>query len=209
MSFLNHYFRKNHYFDRPFTHPNLIQIIQKPLDIFNYLDREHWLQSTFRFGGKTSEYGGFNVKKLDQIAKIISFKNMGSSQFEWGYVPSSFDYFLENFYCNKLNIFSFKLKNYPLDIHVICRKDITVKVKNFINKLSLCSGWDDLIKKELKLRELPYFKNSIEDFILKKENKNIGWLELSNPFAFFLDEQVFSHFIKLFQSNSLDYIIFD
>ena len=210
MSFLNENFREKIYFpNKEYSLPYLMQIIQKPLEENKFIDTQDWLYRSFRFGGKTSEYGGFKNSAVIKIAKIMSFKGMGSSEFEWGSVPSAFDYFLDNINSSNLNTFSFKLKNYPINVYVFCDKRKNIKIKNFINKISVLDDSELFRKKDIKLREPPYFKYSLENVMNNIENNNLGWLELGNPFAFFIDENMFKNFLSLFRNNSYNYIFSD
>jgi hypothetical protein len=137
MSFTNPFFRNQiNYTNTDFLKPYLIQIVKKPLNISEYNNKQDWFLNSFKFGGKTSEFGGFDNSCIEDVASILAFCGMGSSQYEWGAVPRCFDYFYYNNFYN----FSFTLKNYPMKIYVICNKNHVVKIKNYINKLSVCSN---------------------------------------------------------------------
>jgi hypothetical protein len=204
MTFLNPDFRENTFFSNTFVNPYLLQIVKKPIN-YNSYARNNWLFQSFRFGGKTEDFGGFNTSKIDQIASIMSFKGMGSSQFEWGAVPSAFEYFYKNSFVN----FSFYLKNYPIEIYVICNSSHLKEVKKFINKLSKCTDRRDFKKNNFILRELDYFNYSIENFVKNGKSEYTGWLELSNPFFFFLDKKMYQELLNLFIPNSKHFIMND
>lgn len=207
MAFLNPFFKNHFIYDNPnFCKPYLLQIVKKPLNISDYSDKREWLLNTFRFGGKTHEFGGFDPSMVESIASIMSFKGMGSAQYEWGLLPSCFDYF----YYNSFNNFSFYLKKYPIEVHVICKNKDIIKIKNFINKISLCDSWIDLKKNRCQyLRDIPYFKQSIENLIEENDSDFCGWLELSNPFFFFIDKKMYQDSINLFMNRSKHYILND
>lgn len=207
MSFLNPFFRNHFIYSNPeFLKPYLIQIVKKPLNLLEFNSKQDWLLNSFKFGGKTHEFGGFDISRLEDIASIMSFKGMGSSQYEWGSVPGCFDYFYYHDFTN----FSFILKDYPVEVFVICNKIHVKKIKNYINKLSICSDWLDLKKNKCSnLRDMPYFKQSVQNFYEKKECEFLGWLELSNPFFFFLDEKMYHDSLNLFISKSMHYILND
>lgn len=205
MSFLSPSFKEKISFQSIFSNPYLIQIVKKPIDLNTCSNRNDWLLKSFKFGGKTEEFGGFNTSQIDRIASIMSFKGMGSSQYEWGAVPCSFEYFTKNSFTN----FNFDLKNYPVTIYVICNTQHIKQIKKFINKLSVCSDWSDLRKNKFNLRDLTYFKQSIENFIETGDTEYAGWLQLDNPFFFFLDKKMYQNLLNLFMPNSKHFIMSD
>lgn len=70
-------------------------------------------------------------------------------------------------------------------IHVICRKTQQEEVKTFILKDLESDGFGcDRMKEPTRLR-------SAVDPVQEWDGRNVGWIELANPFMFFVDDEMF------------------
>jgi hypothetical protein len=195
------------FYDNVLKSSYLIQILKKPIPLEN--DENEWLRETFRFGAKTNELGGFDKEFAKKIGKICSFQGMGSSQYEWGAVPSAVECLYEKNIEDSFKFINFEyvVPTYKSTIYVICRKAHSKSVKFRLRALAETSDFRKLSKRTgFNLRDRCYLHESLEKIFNNKIPEYLGWIELSNPYFFFLDKDMYDGFLNLFKVNSVDFM---
>jgi len=153
----------------------LVQRLKKPQEKIN----------PFNFGGGL-ENGGLSNEGAELINKIWSFDYMGASEFEWGAIPKALQRIAQ--YSSKGNAVTGQLGK---DVHYLCERDIRSNVEQAIREIA-----DD----SLRLKEPAYLKEVIEGKNTFAQ-RYVGWLELNNGFAFFVDRDMYDRTLKLFGVN--------
>lgn len=162
----------------------LIQRLQKPFKM-NIAGRE--IDNPFSFGGGLKN-GGMSDDAMKLLRELFSFDYMGSSEFEWGAVPNAIKFLAEQSSNNNL-VASKMFVGKDEEVFYLCPKQYQESVMETIKKLR--EGDKDIrLKEHCGLRE--YFNEQKEYY-----KKNIGWLELDNGFAFFVDREIFEKFCLL------------
>jgi hypothetical protein len=195
------------FYSEGLTNSYLIQKLKSPIPLKENTDE--WLHKTFKFGGRTSELGGFDRNFAIKLGKICSFYGMGSSQYEWGAVPRAFLYLYEKNLETQFKFinFEYKVPSSSVPIYVICRKCHSKSVKFRLRALSESDDFRVLSKKVgLKLRDRCNLKQSLEDIFYGRTPEFVGWIELYNPYFFFLDKNMYEEFLNLFKVNSVDFM---
>lgn len=185
----------------------LIQRLKNPIPIIN--SEIEWLLESFKFGGNTDRLGGFDEDFAKKLANVFSFHGMGSSEYEWGAVPNAIEMFNEKNIDQSLVFVNFELylPKYKKYLYVICRKSHIRSIKFRLKALAETSHFKLLRKKRgLHLRDLCYLHECLESLILNQEPEYQGWIELDNPYFFFLNKEMCKKFLELFNSNSVDFI---
>lgn len=129
------------------------------------------------FGKYSSNYGYFNIDEYEKINNFLCFDYMEDIIYEIGYVKNTFDYFIENknIFCPIMEIIDGN------KIFIYCETNRRKEIKNLITDIYN----DDYTTTKGESR----FKLSCKD------KKYIGWVEVLNNFAFFIDENVFTNFL--------------
>lgn len=161
----------------------LIQRLQKPSG--------PELDNLFSFGGGLKN-GGLSDSAMKLLRAIFSFDYMGSAEFEFGAVPSAFNFIAEQ--AGKDNLVEGRIINNKNNgkeyIYYICPKQYEEDVKERINKLRKSES-DFRLKEFCGLKD--YFESK-SDY----SKRNQGWIELDNGFMFFVNEEMFQKTKKLF-----------
>lgn len=162
----------------------LIQRLQKP-HVFKIDGKE--FDNPFSFGGGLKN-GGLSEDAMKLLRQLFSFDYMGSSEFEWGAVPNCLSFLAKQSSNNNL-IANEMILEKDEKIYYLCPKEYQETVIDTIKKLRKND-------KDIRLKEYCGLK---EYFTEQKEyhKKNIGWLELDNGFAFFVDGEIFKNFCSL------------
>jgi hypothetical protein len=142
----------------------------------------------FAFGGGLIN-GGLSKDAMKLLRDICSFDYMGSSEFEWGAVPTALQFIAEQ--AGNKNIVLGELHfNIKEVIYWIAPKDYEKEVKIRITKLR---------KDEYAWQKKEYC--GLQDYFDKSDEyhkRNVGWLELDNGYAFFVDKEMAEKFFRLF-----------
>jgi len=156
----------------PFETPYLVQRLKKPTGHVN----------PFSFGGGLRN-GGINEDAMNILKQIFSFDYMGSAEFEFGAIPEAFNNLAKLSKEDKL---------------VTCEYDIDGVVVYYICPFSIEDKVLEWIKLVIKNKHLRTKEFIGLDYALKGEIEVKGWLELENPFMFFIDGEMFNNTRKLF-----------
>lgn len=162
----------------------LVQRLIKPCEAKG--KKMQLVSELFSFGGGL-ENGGLSDDAMSLLRPIFSFDYMGSSEFEWGAIPKFFQRTAEN-----VNLFSgWEIEINKTPIFVIGQIELQKQIEKRIKELAKNKCW----LKEFSLFDVAVGLNK---YAKKKDCKTIGWLELDNTFAFFVDEEAFNAMIKFF-----------
>jgi hypothetical protein len=168
--------------------PFLIQRLLKPTG--------HAIQPFGSFG--CTYNGAFKDEAIKLLSPIMTFDYMGSAEYEFGAVPTAFSNMLLLYASDRCRCVSFKIKNKNKDfieINALCHDSISSSVIEYLQLLYT----GDI---DYKLKESTNFKHAIDcaDFC----NRCAGWIELDNPFMFFIDNEMYENVMKLFDKIKND-----
>jgi hypothetical protein len=157
----------------------LIQRLEKPIP--------GAYRNPFNFGCGL-QMGGLSEEAAALLDPMFSFAYMGAAEFENGKIPKAFSTIL--FHFREGNGCTGTLKIKGKSVYYICGKINEEYVKKTIMELS---------QGKLRLKENARFAdyfglNAYKDWV----TKTIGWLELDNGFAFFIDETAFNKLHQMF-----------
>ena len=143
------------------------------------------LVNAFSFGGGLRD-GGIPKEGMALIKEIFSFDYMGAAEFEWGIVPSCLAFLVENIKdCVTGSIVVEKDKP---TVYYLCHKDHADQVPDRIKLLATnpprAKEWVGLVN---------HFEQP-----KRYESRAVGWLDCSNGFMFFVDEDMFKKTCQLF-----------
>lgn len=154
--------------------PYLIQRLNAP--------HNNVLASAFSFGGGLVN-GGISKEGMQLLKSIFSFDYMGSSEFEWGAVPTALQELV------KSNLTTTE----HLNVYIIAPKEIMDDVKD----------WITLAVKDKQEYTKEYV--GLKQALAKEQySRTLGWLKIENdkyckePFMFFVDKTMFESTCKLF-----------
>lgn len=160
----------------------LIQRLRKPLVISG---KE--IGNPFAFGGGLKN-GGLSNEAMKLLQDIFSFDYMGSAEFEFGAVPAAIQFLAKQ--SVEHNILTGQLTfGKGQTVFYICPKPYEEFVKKLIHDLKTMTPYVQL-KEGCGLKN--YFESDHE-----YHKRTVGWLELDNGFAFFVDQGMFNKFCKL------------
>jgi hypothetical protein len=203
-----------------FKKPWLIQRLNRPFKSDSgMLGR---LAGAFSFGGGLVR-GGFSKEAWEIVKQLYDFDYMGSAEFEWGEVPKAFHKLMLN--AKNLSTFSFevdrskypdkwntkrivsyhekgkkKIKKVPLPtgmqtIWVICLEGQSKEVTEFILN-DLDTTYNERASFNLKeATNIAYMMDPIDGY----RNRLVGWIELENPFMYFIDKEMYEGTMKLIE----------
>ena len=157
----------------------LVQRLQQPAGMNN----------PFSFGG-----GLVNGGIPDNIMRILdscvcSFDYMGSAEFEWGIVPSCLKFLGNSKADLRTGVVDIYGEEKPV-IYYICHKD---HEPGITERLVLLATNPPDTKERVYLQS--HFK---DDPYSKYSKENVGWLDCSNGFMFFVDHVMYGKFCNLF-----------
>lgn len=142
------------------------------------------IANAFSFGGGLLN-GGISKEGMAMLKEIFSFDYMGSSEFEWGIVPSCLSFLAEN------------------REDVVSGSVVVAEGKPTVYYLCHKSHADE-VPKRIKLLAVnpPHAKEDVglvDHFVTKKyPTRAVGWLDCSNGFMFFVDKEMFEKTRDLF-----------
>jgi hypothetical protein len=184
-------------------------MFDSPLSLQKELKRSHLIQrlqkpssgigiskdNPFSFGGGLIN-GGLSKDDMNLLRSIWSFDYMGSAEFEWGAVPNALSFLAEQ--SSKNNLVAFKIIfNKDKIVYYVCPIPYEEEVRRRISQLYRMDKKIDL-KEHCGLKEYFDKKNVESDGYARR---NLGWLELDNGFAFFVDKNMFEKFCKFIGIN--------
>lgn len=150
----------------------------------------------FNFGGGLLR-GGMNEDAYRILNQIFTFDYMGAAEFEFGVVPKAIEaiaqgFAKENGVCGETTIDGVSV--YYLT-HKLSEKETVIRI-------------NELAHNKIRLKEWSAFNDAISIRNGKKSDPRdikftenfIGWLELDNNFAFFVDKEAYEKFKKLVTS---------
>ena len=163
----------------------LIQRLQKP-STWNIAGKE--IDNPFSFGGGLKN-GGLSDGAMDLIRGIFSFDYMGSAEFEFGAVPQALSFIAKQ--ATKKNLVASSVSvGKDETVYYITPAEWEDGVIGRIKELRKKWGGNIRLKHGCGLDS--YFDNDSE-----YAKRNVGWLELDNGFAFFVDKEMFIKFSAL------------
>ena len=140
------------------------------------------IDNPFSFGGGLKN-GGLSEDAMKLLRDIFSFDYMGSAEFEFGAVPSTFKFLAGQ----KLVAGEVKCDNFP--VYFVCPEvyhgDVPARILALYKR-----------DKSIRLQEYCGLHEKLNG--AKYGERNLGWLELDNGFAFFADKGMFEKFCTLF-----------
>ena len=151
------------------------------------------VDNPFAFGGGLIN-GGLSKDAMGLLRKILSFDYMGSSEFEWGAVPAALQFLADN--ASKKNLATGSLNS----IYYIAPKEYETEVKKRIALLS---------ENEYAWQKKEYC--GLHDKLTDGSDyhqRNVGWLELDNGYAFFVDREMYEAFCSLFEITAVPAVEF-
>lgn len=157
---------------RVFQIPYLVQRLRKPSGFHN----------PFSFGGGIVN-GGINKDVMEVLNQIWLFDYMGSTEFEWGAVPQALNKLAKLSKDGKLIACEYEIDEGA--VYYICPSDIEDDVLKWIKMAAK--------EQHSETKGFVGLKDS-----MKGKLKYKGWIELQNPFMFFIDGEMFNNTRKLF-----------
>lgn len=158
----------------------LIQRLQTPIGAAN----------PFSFGGGLHN-GGLSDNAMKLLMGIFSFDYMGAAEFEWGAVPRALHFIAERAEAGSL--VTGKLDG---PVYYVCpvsyQKDVIERITNLRT-----DEYKFRLKEHCGLQA--YFSPNHKRSIFT----TLGWLELDNGFAFFVDIEMYKKFCKLFRLEAI------
>lgn len=177
----------------------LIQRLQKPW-YWKHKDAEgnvEKIDNPFSFGGGLVN-GGLSKEAMALLREIFSFDYMGSAEFEFGAVPATLQFLAEQSEAKNLVTGVVQNKTKPFKpVYFLCPKEYEEEVrKRILAFRSGEPGWGG--KPDFRTKEYcglhDYFaKDDPDDY----HKKNLGWLEIDNGYAFFVDKDMFTKFCTI------------
>jgi len=173
----------------------LVQRLQKPRQVFG-------MDNPFAFGGGLRN-GGLSDDAMSLLRGIFSFDYMGSAEFEFGAVPEALSGLARDSDALTAGSLKIQLKTVPAshrapkddpeptgetEVFYLARRQHESEVRKRIR---------DLAKKDYRLREATRFPAALRPWD-KWDSETVGWLELDNGFAFFLDRDMWQATCSLF-----------
>lgn len=155
----------------------LIQRLQKPR--YRVVDGKK-IDNPFSFGGGFRN-GGLSEGVMTYLREIFSFDYMGSAEFEFGAVPAAIAFLAEQ--ATEDNLITGEI----VGVHYVCPKPYEEEVKIRLKGMKKKESRDT--KEHVGLSD--YFKKDASEH----DRKNLGWLELDNGYAFFVDKEMFEGFV--------------
>jgi hypothetical protein len=145
------------------------------------------LGAAFAFGGGLKN-GGLSEEAMGLLRGIFSFDYMGSAEFEWGAVPAALRFIAEE--ASKGRVAAGTVTpNEGEEIYFVAPVSYEEEVRKRVATLRKNEhSWQ---KKEYCGLQR-YFEED-DDYA----KRNVGWLEIDNGYAFFVDEEMFNKFCKL------------
>lgn len=126
---------------------------------------------------------GFSKGAMEILNKVLSFDYMGSSEFEWGEVPKSFNRIFKE---NAKEYVAFMLEGLLKPVHVVCKEKEKEEITAIIRKFAKNSCNDT--------KEFVGFKESLEDDKYRK--RIVGWIDIENDFMWFTDKKMYDFFAE-------------
>lgn len=128
--------------------------------------------------------GGFNKKAGELLAQVYNFDYMGSSEFEFGAIPKSFQRIANYSRKGDAVVGAVSLTR---PVHYVCDRTMQKGVESIIQQLA---------QNKLRLQEPTFFERALagDEFAVKYK----GWLELNNDFMFFVDGEMYDNTLNLF-----------
>jgi len=152
----------------------LVQRLKKPLGDWN----------PFSFGGGG---GHFSEEAQAILSQVCSFEYMGSAEFEWGEVPRALEQISKGEYCSRL--FQIEGTEVYAIVPVGLEGECCDRIREFGSKpyhttKEVVKFWDALFPTKTKFPA-----------------DTVGWIELDNGFAWFIDKEMFNQFCQLLGVN--------
>lgn len=157
--------------------------------------------NSIAFGGGLKN-GGLSNEAMELLTPLCGFDYMGSMEFECGALPEALSRMVEGGSLAAFSIHvvvpesSLGLKDEakgPCEswVHVICPKEWRDEVTRRIRKFAQGESSDT--------REVVSLERSIRRRVKGElDPRAVGWIELNNGYMFFLDEDMWRGFCKLF-----------
>ena len=145
------------------------------------------MDNVFTFGGGIKN-GGLSDEAMDLLGDIWAFDYMGSAEFEWGAVPQALSFIAEQAYADN-----------------ICTGNIDFGGDSTVYYITPTTYKNEVVRRieALHQNEIPF--DLKEDCGLSRYFRattiyrtTVGWLELDNGFAFFVDKDMFDKTCRLF-----------
>jgi len=162
----------------------LIQRLHAPYTHKLKIGDKEIADNPFSFGGGLRN-GGLSKEAMDVLRGVFSFDYMGSAEFEWGAVPQALAFLAEQSTKGGLVAGTIFLGKNNDRVFFLSPKSYEAEVKKRIEKLY--NG------ESLRLKE----HCGLNDYFFRGDaysKRNLGWLELDNGFAFFVDKDMFQKF---------------
>lgn len=131
--------------------------------------------------------GGLSKEAMTLLRDIFDFDYMGSAEFEYGIVPSCLSFLAENH--DKLVKGKITLPKKGPVIYYLCHKDHQPQIGDHLKLLATNPP---------RSKERIGLKEHFEPNPSKYDLRTVGWLDCSNGFLFFVDEEMWEKTCKLF-----------
>ncbi len=139
----------------------------------------------FAFGGGLMN-GGISQAGMGLLSSVFQFDYMGSAEFEWGTVPSALSLLLNESAQSRI---------------VTGKHGLVFYLAPMQYEAGVMQVIDQLLADEnkLQLKEYCGLAEALQpESIRQRYIKAVGWLEVSNGFMFFIDENMFNQTKALF-----------
>lgn len=169
---------------KPMKRTHLIQRLHTP---HQFGRGGETIGNVFSFGVGLKN-GGLSDKAMDLLGSIWAFDYMGSSEFEWGAVPQALSFIAEQAYACNIRAGNVDLGDNSI-VYYMTPTTYEEEVVSRIKALYKDEHSFDL-KEQCGLSR--YFNS---DYVYRDA---VGWIEIDNGFAFFVDKDMFDKTCRLF-----------
>lgn len=156
----------------------LIQRVNKPVN------RQTW----GAFGGGYKN-GGLSDDAFKLLKNIFEFDYMGAAEYEFGAIPQYF----KEVVSNRKDYRSWETTINKTPIYVVGLIALKSEINDRLAQIAKQKA--GYIKCECDLDHAV----GLNKYSPKENCRTVGWLEMSNNFAFFTDKEVFDNFCNLFE----------
>jgi len=150
--------------------------------------------------GNTIEFD--DKDSVDRVAKVFSTDYMGAAEYEWGALPKA----MSRMYEKSISLIMLEHSNFkcwivysfPYDFGLFQIMALELRVKRFVEENYLKGkDWDKQGKEVAK--------NDYGSFYIRVNNEwdkeLMGWFDLQNDFAWFIDKKMAEEFLLLFKNK--------
>jgi len=155
--------------------------------------------------GNTLEFD--DTDSVDRVAKVFSTDYMGAAEYEWGSLPKAMSRMYEkstSLTMFEINVGRFGFKcwlvySFPYDFGLFQIMALELRVKRLVEENYLKGKDCKKLGKEVAKNDYGSFYVRVNN--LEKYENLMGWFDLQNDFAWFIDKKMAEEFLLLFKNK--------